>query len=95
MKLNPRNRYVLLTDAPGTYDEEDIPTILLPEEYTTKNNPYGVYTIKQFSADCVKMSLDDIDKLVVVDDSMVETASLDQGEFLLVLENHIYGVLSE
>ena len=39
------------------------------------------------------MSLDDIGKLVVVNDSMVETASLDQGDFLLVLENHIYGVL--
>jgi hypothetical protein len=92
MKLNPRNRYILLGDVPKTYDD-DVSTILLPEEYTIKSSPYGVYQIQQYSADCTKLSLDDIGKLAVVNDSMVETASLDQGEFLLIQENHVYGVL--
>lgn len=92
MKFTPRNRYILLGDVPKAYDD-DVSTILLPEEYTIKSSPYGVYQIQQYSADCTKLSLDDIGKLVVVNDSMVETASLDQGEFLLVLENHVYGIL--
>ena len=95
MKLNPRNRYILLAPAPLNDSEEELPTILLPEEYTVKNNPYGVYKIEEYSADCTKLSLDDIGKLAVVNDSMIETASLDQGEYLLVLENHIYGILSD
>lgn len=92
MSFNPRNRYILLGDIPQDKDENQ-PTILLPEEYTLKTNPYGVYQIQQFSADCTKISLEDVGKLVVVNDAMVETASLDQGDFLLVLENHVYGVL--
>jgi hypothetical protein len=92
MKFTPRNRYILLGDVPKTYDD-DVSTILLPEEYTIKSSPYGVYQIQQYSADCTKLSLDDIGKLAVVNDSMVETASLDQGEFLLISENHVYGIL--
>ena len=92
MKLTPRNRYILLGDVPKAYDD-DVSTILLPEEYTIKSSPYGVYQIQQYSADCTKLSLDDIGKLAVVNDSMVETDSLDQGEFLLISENHVYGIL--
>jgi len=92
MKFNPKNRYILLGDIPQSKEENEV-TILLPEEYTMKTNPHGVYQIQQFSTDCTKISLEDVGKLVVVNDSMVETASLDQGDFLLVLENHIYGVL--
>jgi len=29
----------------------------------------------------------------MVNDTMVETASLAQGDFLLIQENHIYGVI--
>jgi len=92
MKFNPKNRYILLGGIPESKDDNEV-TILLPEEYTMRTNPHGVYQIQQFSDDCTKISLDDIGKLVVVNDLMVETASLDQGDFLLVLENHIYGVL--
>tara|TARA_R100000657_G_C4666756_1_gene110736 strand:+ start:991 stop:1275 length:285 start_codon:yes stop_codon:yes gene_type:complete len=92
MSLSPRNRYLLLEEAP-TLTEQDAPTILLPEDYNVKTNPFGVYKISQISADCTKVNVDDIGKLVIVEDHMVSTASLDQGDFLLVQENHIYGVL--
>jgi hypothetical protein len=92
MSLDPRNRFLLLEEAPQTQDE-DTPTILLPDDYNVKTNQFGVYKISQISTDCTKVSLDDIGKLVVVEDHMVSTASLDQGDFLLVQENHIYGVL--
>ena len=94
MKLNPRNRFILVTEVPTT--QEDVQaTVLLPEGYAIKTNPYGVYQIQQLSEDCTKVTVGDVGKLVIVNDTMVETASLDQGDFLLVLENHIYGVLDE
>jgi hypothetical protein len=92
MKLDPRNRYVLLVDVPKK-EEKETSNILLPEEYTIKSSPYGIYQIQQCSADCTKLSIDDVGKLAVVNDLMVETVSSDRGEFLLVLEQHIYGIL--
>ena len=92
MYLDPRNRYVLVSEIDASETQEKS-TILVPEEYTAKTSPYGVYQIQQFSSDCTKVDVDDIGKCVVVNDAMVETASLAQGDFLLVLENYIYGVL--
>ena len=92
MSLDPRNRFLLLEEAPAP-TEENAPTILLPEDYNVKTNPFGVYKISQISTDCTKITLDDIGKLVIVEDHMVSTASLEQGDFLLVQENHVYGVL--
>ena len=92
MSLDPRNRFILLEEAPQQ-SEEDAPTILLPDDYNVKTNQFGVYKISQISVDCTKVNLEDVGKLVVVEDHMVSTASLEQGDFLLVQENHIYGVL--
>jgi len=92
MNLNPRNRFVLLSEVPKNSDN-DKSTILLPEEYTARTNPHGVYQIQQISVDCATLSFDDIGRLAVVNDSMVETINVDQGEFLFILENYIYGVL--
>ena len=92
MNLDPRNRFLLLEEAPQQ-TEEDTPTILLPDDYSAKTNQFGVYKISQISVDCTKVNLEDVGKLVVVEDHMVSTASLEQGDFLLVQENHIYGVL--
>ncbi len=90
--FDPRNRYLLLSAVEET-KEEQTTTILVPDDYRVQTSPYGVYTISQISIDCQKVSTDDIGKLVMVNDSMVETASLDQGNFLLVQENHVYGVI--
>ena len=92
MSLDPRNRFLLLEEAPQD-TEENAPTILLPDDYNVKTNQFGVYRISQISTDCSKVSLEDIGKLVVVEDHMVSTASLDQGDFLLVQENHVFGIL--
>lgn len=95
MKLSPKNRFILVSEVDDTEQDTVQPTVLLPEGYSIKSSPYGVYKIQQLSEDCTKVSLDDVGKLVMVNDSMVETASLAQGDFLLVLENHVYGVLDE
>ena len=92
MSLDPRNRFLILEEAPQQ-TEQDVPTILLPEDYNLKTDHFGVYKITQVATDCTKVGLEDIGNLAVVNDNMVETASLDQGDFLLVQENHVYGVL--
>jgi hypothetical protein len=92
MKLDPRNRFILLSEVPKNPNNKQ-PTILLPEEYTAKASPYGVYKIQEYSAACTKLSIDDVGKLAVVNESMVETITVDQGEYLLILENHVYGIL--
>jgi co-chaperonin GroES (HSP10) len=93
VSLDPRNRYLLLTVVEEQPEEENKSRILLPDDYTQKKSPYGVYLIEQIAEDCSKVTLGDIGKKVLVNDTMIETASLDQGDFLLVQENHIYGVL--
>jgi len=93
MKFTPRNRFILVSEVETANEEQTRSAVLLPEGYSVKSSPYGIYQIQQLSVDCTKVDADDVGKLVMVNDSMVETASLDQGDFLLVLENHIYGVL--
>ena len=44
MSLDPRNRFLLLEEAPQQA-EENAPTILLPDDYNVKTNPFGVYKI--------------------------------------------------
>ena len=66
----------------------------MPDSYKVKSSLYGVYQLEQVSTDCTVVNEDDLGKLLLVNDSMVETASLEQGDFLLVQENHIFGVMN-
>ena len=94
MKIEPRNRYLWLAEVEKNKKEETT-TVLLPEGYTAQTNAYGVYQIAKISLDCTKVTERDLGKYVVVNEIMVETASLDQGNFLLIQENHIYGILED
>jgi len=92
--IKPCNRFVLVSAISNETEQEDRnPTILVPDTYKVKNNPYGIYQLEQISNDCKVVTSDDLGKLLLVNDNMVETASLEQGEFLLIQENHIYGIL--
>jgi len=90
--MKPCNRFVLLTAVEAA--EEETSTVLVPDSYKVKTSAYGVYQLAQISGDCTIVSEKDLGKLILVNDAMVETASLDQGDFLLVQENHILGVMS-
>jgi len=97
MDCNPRNRYVTLIphESPNDDHDESISKVLLPEGYEHKKCLYGVYHLDNISPDCVQVSADDINKLVVVNESMIETIDIYQGEYWLIQENHIYGVLND
>ena len=92
--IKPCNRFVLVTAVADEFEKEEKPTVLVPDAYKIKRSPYGVYQLEQISNDCKVVTVDDLGKLLLVNDNMVETASLEQGEFLLVQENHIYGVMN-
>jgi len=94
MKLNPRNRHVLLKEKETT-SEEKKSTVLVPDAYKIQAKPYGVYEVVSVSEDCTIVSSVDVQKQVVVNNSMVEKINVEGKELLLVLENHVYGVLDK
>jgi|7_EtaG_2_1085326.scaffolds.fasta_scaffold19192_2 hypothetical protein len=91
--LKPKNRHLELSR--WIEEEQTTSTVLVPEDYNPQSNTYGVYYVEQVASDCTKVSEDDVGSLVVVNDSMVEQIEVLQGEYLLVLENYVYGVLSD
>jgi hypothetical protein len=93
----PLNRFVLLseTDIEDLDSEESTPTVLLPEGYKLKKKNHEVYVIERIAADCEKVKQDDVYGLAIVDNSMVENIKLPQGEYTIIQENYIYGILSE
>jgi len=95
--LHPKNRYVTLEEVDARYDEEEIEsTVLVPEEFRHKHvEPYKVYMLDEIAPDCTQVSEGEMGKLVVVNNTMVEKLTLDGEGFLLVQENHIYGVIEE
>jgi hypothetical protein len=93
VEMKPCNRFVLLTNIKPEEQAEKT-TVLVPNDYKVKTSLYGVYQLEQVSIDCTVVTEEDLGKLVLVNDTMVETASLDQGDFLLVQENHILGMMS-
>ena len=94
MKFKPKNRHLLLEEV-NLPKEDDKSTILLPEEYKARTNPHAVYQVLDFAGDCTKIERDIVNKLVVVNDAMVDSINVDHGNFTVVLENHIIGVLEE
>ena len=96
--LYPKNRYVVLEEIneEGCGHDDEESSVLIPEEFLTKNiEPYKVYVLEETAPDCAQVSSDEIGRHVVVNNSMIEKIVLDGEEFVLLQENHIYGVLGE
>ena len=64
-------------------------------EVKSKKNNHEVYYIESVSADCEKVKQGDIGRLAIVDASMVENVKISHGEYLIVQENYICGILSD
>ena len=94
MKFKPYNRHILLKQKEQAVEEET-PTVLVPDSYAATFKPYSVYEILDVSSDCEKLLLEHIKKEIVVNNSMVEKINIKGEEILLVLENHVYGVIDK
>ena len=85
MKFHPKNRHLLIETAKST--ESDETSVLLPEGYALPKDKYVLATVLDNSTDC-KENYSQGSK-VVVDSSMIETVTLQGGQYEIVLENHI------
>ena len=65
---------------------------MLPDNYSEKKEPYTGALVKEIAPSCT-INVDKGDK-VVVEASMVQELKVDGELYTVVLENYIYGVIS-
>ena len=91
MKLYPRNRH-LVVEPIENEEEEEKTTVLLPEGYGKPKPPFVQARVREVSPDCASnFSKGDS---IVLERSMLQEVTVEDAEFYLVLENYVYGVLS-
>ena len=91
MSFYPRNRHVLI-EIMENQKEEARSTVLVPEGYGEKKDPYVCALVKEVSPSCT-INVGKGDK-VVVQTSMVQEVKIDDSLYTIVLENYICGVIS-
>ena len=88
--FSPLNRHLLVEEITReTSTEESL--VLVPDDYSVKKTPYGLYKIVNASPDCEKFGEQHINCNVVVEESMVQEVTIGEERYYLVLENYIYG----
>jgi len=93
MKLEPRNRHLLIEPIIEEEPKEDNTTnFLLPDDYAKPPKPYATARVLSVSPSC-NVGVSKGDK-ILVENSMVQKIEIDNDEFFLVLENYVYGVVS-
>ena len=89
-KFDPLNRHLLVSRK--EVEEKNDSTFVLPDDYQKPTDPYEVVKVLSKAIDC---TIDvDADDHVVVERSQVQTVSFEGQEFHIVLQNHVYGVLT-
>ena len=91
MRLNPRNRHILIEPIVEAKEEKKT-NILLPEDYQERPKPYMLARVLAVAPNC-SIALSKEDK-ILVENSMVQKIDIDDHEFYLLLENYVYGVVS-
>ena len=92
MSMTPFNRHVLVAREP-TNEQEDGKTILLPDDYVKKSNPYEVVRVIAASPNCSFLDRIPTDTRVVVLSNFLEDIAVDGTTHTVILENHIVGRL--
>ena len=95
--FSPLNRHLLVSKAEdeSILEEEKESLVLVPDDYSIKKSPYGLYKVLKLAPDCEKFGEKYLNCNVVVDESMVQEIPIGDQRYYLVLENYIYGVLGE
>ena len=91
MKFSPRNRHLLVEkiDKP---QEENKPSILLPDDYKPAVEEHSYVRIKDISPDCtVNISRGD---MALVETHMLNKVELQEETSFLILENYVLGILT-
>jgi len=92
MKISPRNRHIVVEKIVDSAQEEPKTNVLLPESYKKEEKSYIIVRVAEISPTCtVNVSRGD---KIVVENSMIQKFEIGEGEFYLVLENYVYGVIT-
>jgi hypothetical protein len=88
--FSPLNRHLLVEEITREASTEES-LVLVPDDYSVKKSPHGLYKIVKASPDCEKFGEQHINCNVVVEESMVQEITIGEERYYLVLENYIYG----
>jgi co-chaperonin GroES (HSP10) len=92
--LEPLNRHVLLEPIESEEAEEKS-TILVPDDYSVPTSRHGLCKVLAVARDCDKFNDTDVNKTVLVNNSMIEEIKVEETVYYLMLENHAYGLFNE
>ena len=90
--FNPLNRHLLVEPAEEEPIEKEESLVLVPDDYSIKKSPHGIYKVLKSAPDCEKINESYTGRQVVVEESMVQGITIRNRQYYLVLENYIYGV---
>ena len=88
--FSPLNRHLLVEEITREASTEES-LVLVPDDYSVKKSPHGLYKIVKTSPDCEKFGEQHTNCNVVVEESMVQEITIGEERYYLVLENYIYG----
>ena len=91
--FQPRNRHILLREVEEPEKENEKPSILLPEDYTPKEEEHVVMQAWAYAPDC-KIDMHR-SHLAVVKKNMIEEIEVGNQKYKLILENYVLGYLEE
>jgi co-chaperonin GroES (HSP10) len=87
----PLNRHILVKREENEEPVNDR-SFVLPDDYAKPKEPYEVVEVRAVATDCkIVVNVGDH---IVVERSMVNTVAVGGSEYYLVLENYVYGAMT-
>jgi len=91
MMFVPLNRHILVKREENEEPVNDR-SFVLPDDYAKPKEPYEVVEVRAVATDCkIVVNVGDH---IVVERSMVNTVAVGGSEYYLVLENYVYGAMT-
>jgi hypothetical protein len=90
--FSPLNRHLLIEEVEEEPIEKEESLVLVPEDYSIKKSPYGLYKVLKIASDCEKFGEKYINYNIIIDESMVQKITISNQTYYLILENYIYGI---
>jgi co-chaperonin GroES (HSP10) len=87
----PLNRHILVKREENEEPVNDR-SFVLPDDYAKPKETYEVVEVRAVATDC-KMIVN-VGDHIVVERSMVNTVTVGGSEYYLVLENYVYGAMT-
>ncbi len=87
----PLNRHILVKREENEEPVNDR-SFVLPDDYAKPKETYEVVEVRATASDC--KIIVNVGDHIVVERSMVNTVTVGGGEYYLVLENYVYGAMT-